>query len=78
MCSYVLNHNSSTFSSLEAAVLKENQDSKDCLARFMAIGTMCIFNRNPEMSRLQFAMGLVLDDSGATDEVNNFDYHQFG
>lgn len=59
------------FSTLEATVLKDNQGigDKNCSARLMAVGSMTLFNRNPEMSTFQNAVGLVLDDGGATDEV---------
>jgi hypothetical protein len=60
-----------TCSMLKAAVLKHGdyKDQKE-MARLMAVGSLCLFNRNQEMSRLQSALGLVLDDGGATDEVN--------
>ena len=38
-------------------------------ARMLSVGSLCMFNRNPEMSRLQTALGLALDDAGTTDEV---------
>lgn len=39
----------------------------------MTMGSVALFSRNAEMSRLQSALGLILDDSGATDEASVID-----
>ncbi len=36
----------------------------------MSIGSIALFARNAEMSRLQTVLGLILDDAGATDEAS--------
>jgi hypothetical protein len=49
---------------------KERVDEMDrSMAVLLNIGSTCLFHRSPEMSLLQNAIGLVLDDCGATDEV---------
>ena len=54
---------------LEAAMTKTDTSDESDVSIIMAVGSMCLFHRNPEMSRLQTAMGLAMDESGATDLV---------
>ena len=55
---------------------KPSSEARD-MAVILATGSICLFHRNPEMSRVQTAMGLCLDESGATDTVSKLTLFQF-
>ena len=55
---------------LKALLCKEEDNlKKDEEIKLLSLGSMCLFNRNPTMSRIQIGFGLMLDEAGVTDEA---------
>ncbi len=50
-----------------AGTAKKTKRNHDCALSFLAAGLL--FYRNQRLSRLQYIIGIILDNSGATDEV---------
>ncbi len=51
---------------------KKTNSSHDCALSFLA--ACLLFYRNQRLSRAQYIIGLILDSSGATDEVGKADW----
>jgi hypothetical protein len=47
----------------------KHYDINQHLSQITYIGSMCLYHRNPEMNRLQTAVGLTLEDGSAVDEA---------